>query len=65
MTYERERPARPTGPADPLTPAELLKAAQFLFAMADSVERDGGTTLTLPTRTARRLGDAILAVCNA
>lgn len=48
----------------PLTPEELLKAAQYLAGIATQQEKQGHRVVTMPTATVRRLADALLSAVN-
>lgn len=49
---------------DPMTPQQILKAAEWLAGEIRLAERQGAHGVHLPIRTARRLVDAMLETIN-
>ena len=47
-----------------MTLEQLANAAQWLSGLATEHEKIGSLSVTLPTRTVRRMADALLAVVN-
>ena len=51
-------------PDTPLTNDQILVAAQMLIGLAADADKNGQHLVLVPTRTAQRLADALLAALN-
>lgn len=50
---------------EPLTPEQLIRAANFLFGAVTQAEKYGQVVIVLPLRTAHALGRAVLEAVNS
>lgn len=47
-----------------LTPDEMVRAARFLFGMADQAERQRVASVVIPVKTVRAIARAVLGAVN-